>query len=116
MNQSYALRKGRYVDFNTKNATITAKISDSTVIKKEPIMFDIFNIPVECIQIDTKTLLVSDTRNHTLYVSSIDKLDEDIFKRSHVVLTETELFVPLSEIKFSSPNRVELFRKLRRQL
>lgn len=116
MNKSYALRKGRYVDFTTDHLCITGRISDSSVIKKSVLCFDIFNIPVECIELEKGPVLVKNNILHILNVVDYDSIKDHEKKGGVLIEEEDRLFIPLSLLNFTSEEKVNLFRKLRRQL
>ena len=101
-----AIRKGRYISFKyNDHISILFQIKNSTIIKKPKLNFDIFNIPVECIEIHEEMLFLS---NSNIYIF---KYCKDSIVEKIIIKDNDKYYIPLTDINFPSEEEIKEFQK-----
>lgn len=111
------LRKGRYITLSQGFSQFVMKIKNSKIVLLPKINFDIFNIPVECIEIDTKDILYLNNINMDAIKISIEKLGNlmENNTQSPFIFSNEKLYCELSKVRFSNSNEIKIYNKLRAQ-
>ena len=105
------LRKNRYITIAHPNDPVITKIKDATLVMVKAITFNVFNIPVPCIEIDNIGAIIH--LNSMVILSLWDHTEEELLN-IRVFVHENKLYTPLSELKFPQDADKQNFAQLKK--
>ncbi len=114
VNKPSALRKGRYMSIDYDKFILILQIKDSTVIKKASMLSNVFNTPIECIEIVDNILIIEETPEPRNLFSSFNIL-KDLSKEyvKDIINDQGSLFISISKLRFPDEEHKTLYKKMK---
>lgn len=113
-----SFRKSRivYISDIYRNIYIT-KIKNSKPILLENVNFGIFNIPVECVEVDGTNILKIDQTNMDVYLTNIERIsnEEEENNTKTFIVHNSKIYCEISKLRFALNHHKKLYYKIRAQ-